>query len=43
MVVGYSQMFGSSTLETLKSGDASKLIITVMININPQIFQQKKK
>jgi hypothetical protein len=44
MVAGYSQMFGSSTLETLKSGDASKTNnwAWVMININPQIFSTKK-
>lgn len=43
-VAGYSQMFGSSTLETLKAGDAGKTTnwAWVMININPQIFSTKK-
>ena len=44
-VAGYSQMLGSSTLETLKTGDASKTNnwAWVMININPQLFSTKKQ
>jgi len=44
LVAGYSQMFGSSTLETLKTGDATKTNnwAWLMININPQLFSTKK-
>lgn len=44
LVVGYSQMFGSSTLATLKTGDATKTNnwAWLMININPQLFSTKK-
>jgi hypothetical protein len=43
MVGGYSQMFGTDTLEVLKGGDASATNNWgwVMININPQIFSIK--
>ena len=41
---GYSQMFGSKTLEFLKSGDASRTNnwAWLMISINPRIFTFKK-
>lgn len=44
LVAGYSQMFGSSTLATLKTGDATKTNnwAWLMININPQLFSTKK-
>lgn len=44
LVVGYSQMFGSSILATLKTGDATKTNnwAWLMININPQLFSTKK-
>lgn len=41
---GYSQMFGSETLEFIKSGDASHTNnwAWVMISVNPRIFSWKK-
>lgn len=44
LVAGHSQMFGSSTLATLKTGDATKTNnwAWLMININPQLFSTKK-
>jgi hypothetical protein len=44
VVAGYSQMFGSSTMETLKGGIAGTTNnwAWVMVNINPQIFSSKK-
>lgn len=43
MVGGYSQMFGTETLEALKGGDASTTNnwAWVMININPEILSIK--
>ncbi|MCG9793442.1 alginate export family protein [Flavobacterium algicola] len=44
VVAGYSQMFGSSTMEALKGGnaDTTNNWAWVMVNINPQIFSSKK-
>ena len=44
VVAGYSQMFGSSTMEALKGGIAGTTNnwAWVMVNINPQIFSSKK-
>lgn len=41
---GYSQMFGSKTLEFLKAGDASHINnwAWLMITVNPRIFSLKK-
>ncbi|SEA66646.1 Alginate export [Flavobacterium gillisiae] len=45
VVGGYSQMFGTTTLEALKGGDSSKTNnwAWLMININPNIFSTKKQ
>lgn len=45
VVGGYSQMFGTTTLEVLKGGDAGKTTnwAWLMININPNIFSTKKQ
>lgn len=44
IVGGYSQMFGTSTMEVLKGGDAGTTNnwAWIMININPQVFTTKK-
>jgi len=41
---GYSQMFGSSTLEFIKNGDANHTNnwAWLMISVNPRIFSWKK-
>ena len=41
---GYSQMFGSKTLEFLKNGDAGHTNnwAWLMISVNPRIFSWKK-
>ncbi len=44
LIGGYSQMFGSDSLETLKGGiaDITNNWAYLMVNINPQIFSTKK-
>lgn len=44
LIGGYSQMFGSDTMESLKGGiaDTTNNWAWLMVNINPQIFSTKK-